>query len=123
MILDTGVLISVDRAEERARVLLTAAQRTQEPLHTSEAVAAQVWRDGTRQARLASVLKAVQVHPLEDGRAVGRLLGLAGVSDVVDAHVVLLGAGLSQTVLTSDTGDLEALAAPLGPTRPSIAAW
>lgn len=36
MILDTGVLISVDREEERARVFLTAAARTSEPLHTSE---------------------------------------------------------------------------------------
>lgn len=123
MILDTGVLISVDREEERARVFLTAAARTSEPLHTSEGVVAQVWRDGARQARLAAVLKGVSIHALDDGRAVGSLLARSGGSDVVDAHVVLLGAALTQRVLTGDTKDLTAIAAPLGRSRPDILAW
>lgn len=66
---------------------------------------AQVWRDGARQARLTTVLKAVQIHPLDDGRAVGALLAASGLADVADAHVVLLGAGLAQRVLTGDPGD------------------
>jgi hypothetical protein len=123
VILDAGVLVSVDRGEAQARVLLTAASRTGEPLHTSAGVVGQVWRDGARQARLAAVLKAVQVHPLDDGRAIGALLSRSGSSDVVDAHVVLLGAALTQPVLTGDPGDLERLAAAMGAAQPRVIAW
>lgn len=123
MILDAGVLVSVDRNEERARVFLTAAQRAGEPLHTSEAVVGQVWRDGARQARLASVLKGITVHALDDGRAVGALLARSGGSDVVDAHVVFLGAALGQRVLTGDPVDLEIIATAMGRSQPDILAW
>ena len=123
MILDAGVFVSVDRDEERARAFLTAAQRTGEPLHTSEAVVAQVWRDGARQARLAAVLKGIQVHALDDGRAVGALLARSGGSDVVDAHVVFLGAALSQRVLTGDPGDLKIIATVMGRSQPDILGW
>ncbi|MGI9016260.1 MAG: twitching motility protein PilT [Euzebya sp.] len=121
--MDTGVLISVDRDEEHSRVFLTAAHRAGESLHTSEAVVAQVWRDGARQARLASVLKGLHVHPLDDGRAVGRLLAMAGGADVVDAHLVVLGAVLCQPILTGDAEDLRALAAPIGRAGPAILSW
>lgn len=123
MILDAGVLVSVDRGEERARVFLTAAQRVGEPLHTSQAVVAQVWRDGARQARLAAVLKGIQVHPLDDGKAVGALLGRSGIDDVVDAHVVFLGAALTERVLTGDPDDLTAIATAMGPPAPEIVTW
>lgn len=123
MILDAGVLVSVDRDEERARVFLTAATQAGEPLHTSEAVVAQVWRDGARQARLASVLKGIEVHALDDGRAVGAMLARSGGSDVVDAHVVFLGAALSQRVLTGDPGDLETIATAMGRSQPDIVVW
>lgn len=123
MILDAGVFVSVDRDEERARVFLTAAKQAGEPLHTSEAVVAQVWRDGARQARLASVLKGIEVHALDDGRAVGALLARSGGSDVVDAHVVFLGAALSQRVLTGDPGDLEIIATAMGRSQPDIVMW
>jgi hypothetical protein len=123
LILDSGVLIAVDRDEERARVFLTAAHRSGEPLHTSEAVVGQVWRDSARQARLASVLKGLAIHPLDDGRAVGRLLAMTGGSDVIDAHLVVLGVSLSQKILTGDPDDLRALAAPIGRAGPSILPW
>jgi hypothetical protein len=123
LILDSGVLVSVDRDEERARVFLTAAKRAGESLHTSEAVVAQVWRDGARQARLASVLKGIEVHALDDGRAVGALLARSGGSDVVDAHVVFLGAALSQRVLTGDPDDLEIIATAMGGSQPHILTW
>ncbi|HVL99859.1 MAG TPA: PIN domain-containing protein [Egibacteraceae bacterium] len=123
MILDAGVFVSVDRDEERARVFLTAAERAGEPLHTSEAVVAQVWRDGARQARLAAVLKAIEVHALDDGRAVGAMLARSDGSDVVDAHVVFLGAALSQRVLTADPGDLQIIAGAMGRTQPDILVW
>jgi hypothetical protein len=123
LILDAGVFVSIDRDEERARVFLTAAKRAGEPLHTSEAVVAQVWRDGARQARLASVMKGIEIHPLDDGRAVGALLARSGGSDVVDAHVVFLGAALSQRVLTGDPGDLASIASAMGRSQPHILVW
>jgi hypothetical protein len=84
---------------------------------------AQVWRDGARQARLASVLMGVEVHALDDGRAVGVLLAGSGGSDVVDAHVVFLGAALSQRVLTGDPDDLEFIATVMGRSQPDILSW
>lgn len=123
MILDAGFLISVDRGDERARVFLSAVQRVGESLHTSEAVVAQVWRNGARQARLAAVLKGVEVHPLDDGRAVGRLLARSRSDDVVDAHVVFLAVALTQPVLTGDPDDLSAIATAMGTSAPKIHAW
>jgi hypothetical protein len=124
VILDAGVFVSIDRGEEQARVFLTAAQRVGEPLHTSEAVVAQVWRNGARQARLAAVLGGVVVHPLDDGRAVGALLGRSRSDDVVDAHIVLLGAALTQRVLTGDPDDLTAIVSVIGgAAAPEIVEW
>ena len=60
------------------------------PLHTTHPVLAQVWHDGARQARLASFLNAVTIHPLDDGRVLRQLLALTRTSDVVDAHLVLV---------------------------------
>jgi hypothetical protein len=72
---------------------------------------------------LASVLKGIEVHPLNDGRAVGALLARSGGSDVVDAHVVFLGAALSQRVLTADPGDLATIATAMGRSQPDILVW
>ena len=123
MILDAGVLISIDRSDQSAQAFLTAAQRTGTPLHTTHPVLAQVWRDGAGQAHLAAFTKAVAVHPLDDGPAIGKLLGLSGTADVVDAHLVLLALRLGDDVLTDDPDDLEALAGPLGPAAPAIHHW
>lgn len=123
MILDAGVLISIDRSDHAARAFLTAAERTGTPLHTTHPVLAQVWRDGARQARLAAFTKTLAVHPLDDGAVVGKLLGVANSSDVVDAHLVLLALRLGDDVLTGDPDDLEALAAALGPAAPTIHHW
>lgn len=123
MILDAGVLISIDRSDDAARSFLTAAERAGAPLHTTHPVLAQVWRDGSRQARLAAFAKTLVVHPLDDGPAVGRLLALSGSSDVVDAHVVLLALRLGDAVITGDPRDLETLASPLGPAAPTIHHW
>lgn len=123
MILDAGVLISVDRGDESARAFLTAAARSGTRLHTTHPVVAQVWRDGSRQARLAVFLKTVKVHALDDGPAVGRLLALAHSSDVVDGHLVQLALRLREDILTGDPDDLAKLVAVLGTAGPSIHSW
>jgi hypothetical protein len=123
VILDAGVLISVDRDEESARVLLTAVARSGTRLHTTHPVVAQVWRDGSRQARLAAFLNTVTVHALDDGPSTGRLLALSGSPDVVDGHLVLLAVRLQDDILTGDVDDLTRLGAPLGPAAPRIHPW
>lgn len=123
MIFDAGFLISVDRSEESARTLITALQRARIALHTTEAVVAQVWRNGARQARLAAFLKTVEIHPLDDGRAVGVLLARSGTADVVDAHLVVLAIRLRDAILTGDEADLTTLANALPSDRPTIQVW
>lgn len=122
MILDAGVLISVGRGELVAGAVLEVADDDRRPLRTSEAVVAQVWRGGPRQARLARFLRAVEIHPLDDGRAVGALLADAGTSDVVDAHVALLAQRLGEEIITGDVDDLARLVAPM-PAPPRLVPW
>ena len=94
MILDTAVLIGIDRDDKRIHALLGVLQRQREPLVLSALVVAQAWRSGSRQARLARFIKALSIPPitfdLPAARAVGVLQGATGASDVTDGGVVLL---------------------------------
>jgi len=123
LLLDAGFLISVDRGEGSARVFLTAALRHDTRLATTHPVVAQVWRDGSRQARLARFLHSVVIYPFDDGSRVGNLLARSGSIDVVDAHLVTVAARLSEPILTGDVDDLEALIAALDVAPPPILAW
>lgn len=123
MILDAGFLISIDRSERAAHAFLTAASRSEIALHTTQPVVAQVWRGGSRQARLAAFLETIVIHPLDDGRPVGQLLAQTKTSDVVDAHVVITAVRLGHDILTGDPGDLTTLSAVLGPASPAVHSW
>ena len=123
MILDAGVLIALERGDARACAFLRLARRRSEPLHTSEPVVAQVWRDGHRQARLAQALAGIEIHPFDDGRAVGRLLARSSTTDPIDAHLVWLGTKLRQPILTGDQDGLVLIGLPLGPAAPEVHAW
>ncbi|MCP4962728.1 MAG: type II toxin-antitoxin system VapC family toxin [Actinomycetia bacterium] len=120
MILDTGFLVSIDRSERAAHTFLAAVARSKTTLHTTEPVVAQVWRNGSRQARLSAFLKTITIHPLDDGRPVGRLLAQTGTSDVVDAHLVIAAVRLGHDILTGDPGDLATLSTVLGPASPTV---
>jgi hypothetical protein len=112
LILDAGALIGADRSDRFVVSQLRAARDEGLELRTNPMVVAQVWRDGRgRQANLARLLQAVKVLPVqdEDGREAGALLGQAGTSDPIGATVVLL-ADPGDRILTSDPGDLAALA-------------
>lgn len=123
MILDAGFLISIDRSERAARTFLTAAARSDSTLHTTHPVLAQVWRQGSRQARLSAFLKTITIHPLDDGRPVGLLLAETRTSDVVDAHLVITAVRIGHDILTGDPADLTALSATLGPAAPTVHPW
>jgi hypothetical protein len=78
-------------------------------------VTVQVWRGGSRQARLAAALKDCRLEPLTErlAKAAGELCGRAGTSDVVDAVVVASAARRHDRVYTGDEDDLERLAGHL----------
>lgn len=123
MILDAGFLISIDRSERAARTFLTAATRSGATLHTTHPVVAQVWRQGSRQARLSAFLETITIHPLDDGRPVGQLVAHTRARDVVDAHLVITAVRIGHDILTGDPDDLTELSAALGPAAPTVHPW
>lgn len=123
MILDAGFLISVDRGERAAQEFLTAALTHGTPLTTTHPVVAQVWRGGTRQARLARFLQSVVVVAFDDGPEVGGLLARSGTSDVVDAHLVVVAVRRFEPILTGDVHDIESLVSTLTERRPTLFSW
>ncbi len=125
MIVDAGVLVSVDRGDRAALSFRIAAERAGHDLHTTAPVVAQVWRSGSQQARLASFLKTVTIHPFDelDGRRVGEILGAAGTTDTTDAHLVVTAAHLGLGIVTGDTADIELLAACLPTAGPLVQRW
>jgi len=110
VVYDAGALVAVDRndramwAEHRIRLEVGIL-----PVVTAPVVA-QVSRSG-RQAQLRRFLRGCQIVPFEPAEAhtVGSLLAAAGMSDVVDAHVVVTGTG--GVIVTSDPDDIGRLAA------------
>jgi predicted nucleic acid-binding protein len=111
VVYDAGVLVAAERndrqvwADHRARLEMGIVPVTTAP------VVAQVSRSA-RQVQLRRFLRGCHVEAFDAERAhkVGALLGQAGVSDVVDAHVVFTAASSSSTIWTSDSQDLRRLA-------------
>ncbi|MBA2389029.1 MAG: PIN domain-containing protein [Geodermatophilaceae bacterium] len=110
--LDAGALIAIDRGDRRMHVLLAEAVRRRQVVTVPAPVIGQAWRDGARQARLARALAGCRTEPTHGGqaRAAGELLARTGLSDVVDALVVLSAATRGDEIVTSDPDDLGTLA-------------
>ncbi|WP_419916649.1 type II toxin-antitoxin system VapC family toxin [Candidatus Poriferisodalis sp.] len=125
MILDAGVLVAIDRDEPDVKGFIQTAQLQSEPLRTTAPVVAQVWRDGSRQARLSRFLPSLDVQPFTAAQVslVGSLLRHSGESDVVDAHVLACAIRLDDTVITSDLDDFARLTAHLGEAEPRARHW
>lgn len=115
LVLDTGALLAADRGDRRLAALLKRELEAGRAPISHGGVVAQAWRGGARQARLARLLDAIDVVPLdlELGRRAGELLARTREVDAIDAAVVLL-AHDDDAVLTSDPRDLEALAEAAG---------
>jgi hypothetical protein len=108
--------VAVERGDALVIALIKQELVAQRTPVTHGGVVGQVWRSGAgRQARLAKLLAAIRVAPLDQhlGRRAGVLLGRARTKDVVDAAVVML-ADDDDMILTSDVSDLEALADAAG---------
>jgi hypothetical protein len=112
-VLDAGALIAFEKNDRKVRTLIELALAHGAPLWTAGGVVAQVWRDGSRQVRLARLLGSgvVQVQPLDrdEAQATGVLCGEAGTKDIVDASVVLLARKHAAIIVTSDPDDLRRL--------------
>lgn len=115
MLLDSGALVALARDERAMWVRLKACLATGVAPVTHAGVLAQVWRGGSRQARLSQALAGIDVVPLDEhlGRATGELLGRTGQSDVIDAALILLAAD-GDDIVTGDRHDFEILAAASG---------
>jgi predicted nucleic acid-binding protein len=111
--LDAGALVALDRGQSRVVHLLDRVIAAGGAVEIPTPVIAQVWRDGSRQARLARLLGASDVVLVgldaEMARAVGVLCGSVGVADVVDGHVALHARRRDLAVLTSNPDDIARL--------------
>jgi hypothetical protein len=112
LVLDAGALVAVERGD---RSLIAEVKRAdllgQTPL-THGGVVARVWRGGRgRQVLLSRFPASVDVRPLDDtlGRRAGMLCGASGVPDAIDSALVCLAVD-GDDIVTSDPGDLQALA-------------
>ena len=78
-------------------------------------VIAQVSRS-PQQAQLRRFLTGCEVVPLgeSEAHAAGRLLGMTGTTDVVDAAVVTVALRNNAVILTSDTHDIKRLVGASG---------
>jgi hypothetical protein len=115
LILDSGALIALDRGDRAMWGRLKAAVTAGEVPMTHGGVIGQVWRDGSKQARLAMALAGFDVRAIDEtlGRAAGALLGRTRRRDVIDAALVLLASD-GDDIVTSDPKDLEPLARVAG---------
>ena len=116
LLLDAGALIAVERADRYTVSLIKQELLAGRVPITHGGVVGQVWRGGSgRQSNLARLLPALDVFGLDSelGQRAGVLLGRTRMTDVVDAALVLLAED-GDVLLTSDSADLEPLAASAG---------
>jgi hypothetical protein len=112
LVLGAGAFLAVERGDRDVVALVKRERMAGRPPVTSGGVVARVWRGGRgRQAGLARLLAGVHVAATGDslGRRAGMLLARSGLSDAIDAAVACLAAE-GDDILTSDPGDLRALA-------------
>src|SRR5262252_3754174 len=95
LVLDTGAFVALDKNDRRLIALLMAAREMGVRLVIPATVIAQAWRGGGRLLRLATLVsdEKTEVVPLNRpwAEAVGALCAQHGTTDIVDAHVALVG--------------------------------
>ncbi len=109
---DAAVLVAADRNERRAWAEHKARLEFGFIPMVPAPVVAQVSRS-PKQAQLRRFLAGCLVVPVDerDAHEAGRLLGLARMTDVVDAIVVVLALRKNAVILSGDVDDLERLLA------------
>jgi hypothetical protein len=114
---DAGGLIALDRNDRRVLTLIARATERGMRITIPATALAQAIRNPARQTRLSRLIRqaGTDLIPLDgpDATAVGRLLARTATADIVDAHVVICAQRARQAVVTSDAGDLRAIAPDL----------
>ncbi|MDQ1392049.1 MAG: hypothetical protein QOF30_1026 [Acidimicrobiaceae bacterium] len=115
LVLDSAALIALERNERQMWTRLKAAQLAGDPPVTHAGVVGQVWRRSPRQTRLSLALDGIAERPIDEplGRAAGVLLGKTGLTDVIDAAVVLIASD-GDDIVTLDRDDFGLLVAESG---------
>ncbi len=111
---DAGALVAADRGERRQWARHRALLGRRDVPTVPAPVLAQCWRGGgSRQALLARLLAGCDIEPLDgqQARATGTLAARAGTTDIVDACVVEGALRRHDLIISSDPGDLTAIAA------------
>ncbi|MFB3828428.1 MAG: PIN domain-containing protein [Bryobacteraceae bacterium] len=115
--LDAGGLIALDRNDRRVLALVARATERGMRITIPATALAQAIRNPSRQARLSRLIRqaGTDLIPLDgpDATAVGLLLARTATADIVDAHVVVCALRAGQAVVTTDAGDLRAIAPAL----------
>jgi len=113
---DTGALVAADRGERRQWARHRALLLRRVVPTVPAPVIAQCWRGTPRQAQLARLLAGCETEALDDtrARATGTLAGCARVADIVDTSVVEGALRRDDLIISSDEGDLTAIAAAVG---------
>lgn len=129
IVLDAGALIVLDKGTDRFFAALVnelgatdEATTEENPVLIPAGAVAQVWRDGSRQARLARLLDRCGTASFDDvAKDAGVLCGKARTSDVVDASVALVAARpVVRDLYTSDPDDMTLLLEVNGRHRPKV---
>ncbi len=109
---DIGALVAADRGERRQWARHRALLARREVPCVPAPVLAQAWRGGNRQALLSRLLTGCHVEALDDtrARAAGTLAARAATTDIVDACVVEGALRRHDLIISSDPGDLAAIA-------------
>lgn len=113
---DTGALIAADRGERRMWARHRSLLIRREVPTVPAPVVAQSWRGTSRQVLLARMLNGCDIEALSDGqaRSAGALAARAVTTDIVDACVVEGALRRGDLVVSSDPGDLRAIASAAG---------
>ena len=113
---DTAALIAADRSDRRMWARHRALLGRREVPTVPAPVVAQAWRGSARQVQLARLLTGCNVEALDDSqaRSVGALAARAATTDIVDACVAEGALRRRDLVVSSDSEDLQSIAAAAG---------
>jgi len=108
--LDAGVLIAAERDDRQFWAFWRLAMEHKLVPVVPAAALAQAWR-GPPSARLAQLLEACEIEPLDEALAkgAGELCARSRIRDIIDASVVVTARRRGSDILTTDTEDLTKL--------------
>lgn len=112
--LDAGALIAYERADPDVIEILRVAFRRGVTPTVPAVVLAEVWRGDRKDARVALLLKACTVEPLDEQRArsAGALRRSTAGAGAVDACVAVGVLERGDAIATSDPEDMHRLLGP-----------